>query len=94
MEAWDLDGTLTGTPPSGACVISGRTFSEYDDLAKSIAGQLPLYIRGSGRPGDRQDAGEFKALMINRLGVTLYHEDDPIQAEIIQRSCPNCTVTL
>jgi hypothetical protein len=87
MRGYDIDGTLTaGILPEGAwCVISGRTWSEYDHTCRALAQHAPVYIRGSGLYGDREDAARFKASMIVRLGVTEYWEDDPLQAEIIQQ---------
>ena len=93
MTGYDIDGTLTGSEDlSGCVVISGRTFAEYDDLCKQLAQECPVYIRGAGAYGDRRHAGEFKAGMIHALGVTVYHEDDPVQAEIIERLCPRVRV--
>lgn len=95
LVGWDIDGTLTGKEDLEGCVvISGRTFQDYDELAKSLAARVPVYIRGSGAYGDHVDAGRFKAAMINHLGVTEYHEDVPLQAEIIRQNCPNCTVVM
>lgn len=92
LTGYDLDGTLTAPPPTGSVVISGRTFAEYDDLAKRIAAVVPVYIRGVGAFGDRQAAGEFKAQMITHLGVTVFYDDDDLQAEIIRQRCPNVEV--
>lgn len=89
----DLDGTFSLSIGAQVC-ISGRTFAEYDDKAKAVARQMPLYIRGTGVYGDRHHAGGFKAEMIRVLGVTKYFEDDPLQAHIIRSFCPNCEVVL
>jgi hypothetical protein len=92
---YDIDGTLTGREDlTGCVVISGRTFAEYDATCKALAALVPVYIRGAGAYGDRQHAGEFKALMISALGVTEYHEDDPVQADIIKARNPNCIIHL
>lgn len=94
LRGYDIDGVLTsGIQPIGDfVVISGRTFAEYDDFAKKAAQLAPVYIRGSGQYGDRVDAGNFKALTINRLGVTDFFEDDPVQIEIIRKLCPDVQV--
>jgi hypothetical protein len=95
LVGYDLDGTLDGREDlTGCVVISGRTFAEYDQLAKSLAARVPVYIRGSGAYGDRREAAEFKAMMIRSLGVTEYHEDDLFQAEIIQALVPSVTLVL
>lgn len=95
MIGYDIDGTITGREDLAGCVvISGRTFGEYDATCKALAQQCPVYIRGAGAYGDRQHAGEFKAVMISALGVTEYHEDDQVQADIIKAHCPTVTVHL
>jgi len=94
LRGYDIDGVLTaGVKPEGRfVVISGRTFAEYDDFAKRAASVAPVYIRGVGPYGDQFLAGAFKASMINILKVDEFHEDDPIQIEIIRQCCPNCSV--
>lgn len=94
LIGYDIDGVLTaGIKPVGIYVIiSGRTFSEYDDIAKLLSAMAPVYIRGIGLHGDRIHSGNFKATMINFLGVTEFHEDDDIQINIINTNCPNCRV--
>lgn len=98
LEGFDLDGVLTAMNgiqlPVGAIVISGRTWAEYDDTARMIATQIPVYIRGTGAYGDHLHAGIFKAAMINFLGVTVFHEDHPQQVEIIKRLCPQVKIVL
>ena len=91
---YDIDGVLTAgfRPQIGDVVISGRTFAEYDEIAKSASSICPVYIRGVGRRGDKQHAGRFKASMIQMLGVTTFYEDDPIQIAIIQSINPDCKV--
>jgi hypothetical protein len=96
MIGYDIDGVLTRADQfwdlRGAVVISGRTFAEYDDTAKRAAQMCPVYIRGAGTFGDQKHAGEFKAETINRLGVTRFYEDDPVQIAIIRACCPDCEV--
>ena len=93
MIGYDIDGTLTGREDlTGCVVISGRTFAEYDETCKSLAAQVPVYIRGAGAYGDRWAAAMFKAMMIKQLGVIVFHEDDPYQAMYITNSCPGCKV--
>ena len=91
---YDIDGVLTAglVPDPDSVVISGRTFAEYDDVAKKAAQICPVYIRGIGAYGDRSQAGWFKATMIHALGVTKFYEDDPVQIEIIKQANPDCKV--
>lgn len=92
MTGYDIDGVLTAgfTPEPGDVVISGRTFAEYDDVAKRAAQICPVYIRGKGEYGDVVHAGQFKAAMILALGVDRFYEDDPDQIEIIRSFVPTC----
>jgi 2-phospho-L-lactate transferase/gluconeogenesis factor (CofD/UPF0052 family) len=94
LYGYDIDGVLTAgvEPKEPYVVISGRTFAEYDNFVKLLATTAPVYIRGSGAYGDHIAAGHFKAEMINKLGVTEFHEDRPEQIEIIRRESPNCVV--
>lgn len=94
LTAYDIDGVLSRgvEPVHPYCVISGRTWAEYDGLVKRLAQDAPVYIRGAGAYGDHQHAGEFKAAMINLLGITEFHEDRPEQQKIIEANCPRCTV--
>lgn len=94
MIGYDIDGVLTQgyQPLPGDVVISGRTFREYDETAKRAAQICPVYIRGVGRFGDDKHAGEFKAEMIKRLGVTKFYEDSPAQIRIIRERCPECEI--
>ncbi len=94
MKGYDIDGVLTIgiIPKKDSVVISGRTFAEYDDFAKSISQICPVYIRGAGKHGDRESAGKFKALMIKTLGITEFYEDDDIQIIIIKKENPECLI--
>lgn len=85
LRGYDVDGTLTTglTPIEPYVIISGRTFGEYNDYIKFLATKAPVYIRGTGEYGDRNDAGMFKANMINMLGISEFYEDDPVQIQII-----------
>jgi hypothetical protein len=96
MTGYDIDGVLTAgvEMEPNSVVISGRTWAEYDDKAKRIAQQCPVYIRGTGTYGNAEAAGQFKALMIKLLGVTKFYEDDPYQADLIHAMNPDCEIVL
>jgi len=100
LRGYDIDGVLARPgkkpvdPIQPYVVISGRTFHEYDYVCKAMARYAPVYIRGTGKFGDAEAAGQFKARMIQLLGVTEFYEDDPRQAEIIEESCPLVKVIL
>lgn len=99
MNGYDIDGVLLkhdGTEPvvpeEPFIIISGRTWAEYDGICKSMAQSAAVYIRGTGKFDDREGASRFKVAMIKYLGVTTYHEDDPVQAQIIRENCPHIVV--
>lgn len=96
VTGYDIDGVLSiGVQPDpNGVVISGRTFAEYDDFVRQIAQMLPVYIRGAGASGDRIHAGQFKATMIQLLGVTRFYEDDELQASIIHSAQPSCEIVI
>jgi hypothetical protein len=95
LRGYDIDGVLTTgiQPIPPAVAISGRVFAGYDDFAKRIAQFFPVYIRGVGYM-DAVSAGEFKAMIINHLGVEEFHEDDPVQEAVIKQKCPKCVVVM
>lgn len=98
LVGYDIDGVVTqGITPTSehhAVIISGRTFAEYDERVRALSQQFPTYIRGAGRVGDRQHAGRFKAMMIEFLGVEEFHENDRMQAQIIQKANPELRLVL
>ena len=96
ITGYDIDGVLTAgfTPTAEDVVISGRTFAEYDEVARAAAQICPVYIRGAGTYGDRHHAGRFKAQMIVHLAVGRFYEDDPLQAAIIAVLAPDCEIVM
>lgn len=96
MIAYDIDGVLGGSlvPEGDWCVISGRTWAEYDQTCSTLAQRVPVYIRGAGAFGDRVHAGRFKAMMAQLLAVEEFFEDDPLQAKMIRDANPSCVVNL
>ena len=96
LNGYDIDGVLTAgiIPESPYVVISGRTFAEYDAFVRDLASKSPVYIRGVGKYGDQSHAGNWKAHMVDVLGVTDFWEDDLVQAGIIKKHNPTCNVHL
>ncbi len=95
LIGYDIDGVLVPRrvwPCQTYVVISGRLWTEWCRTVKEIGTDAPIYLRPHGRNGDRHGAGLWKANMIGKLGVTDFFEDDAYQAEIIQQSCPGCTI--
>jgi len=99
LSAYDIDGILTAgvKPKKPYVVISGRLNTDWGrtieqlgpDVVKNSDG---VYLRPFGEQGDRGMAGVWKGKMINMLGITEFHEDEKIQADIIRAMCPDCEV--
>jgi len=96
LRGYDIDGTLTTglRPVKPYVVISGRTIAEYDETVKKLANEAPVYIRCTGKVGDRIAAGNFKAEVIKLLDVKEFYEDDEVQAQIIRDRCPEVVVKM
>ena len=98
LYGYDIDGVCSKKieKKHPYVVISGRTGAEWNDggLYAELAKDSPIFIRYKGVAGDRDDAGNFKAMMINYLGVTVFYEDEEYQANIIRSQCPDCEVII
>ena len=96
MRGYDIDGVLTRgvVPIHPYVVISGRLLNEWDRTIAEIGSSHPIYLRPSGKFGDQMAAANWKARMINAIGVTIFYEDDPVQIAIIRAACPGCRIEL
>jgi hypothetical protein len=98
MHGYDIDGVCSKgiEKKFPYVVISGRTISEWNDkgLYTELAKDSPVYIRGKGVAGDRDDSAKFKAMMIDYLGIDTFYEDEEYQANIIKSLCPKCNVII
>ncbi len=88
LNGYDIDGVLTKgvIPVSPYVVISGRNYTEWEKTINEIGTNAPIYLNPASFPGkfdNRELSGEWKAEMINRLGITDFWEDDPVQAKVI-----------
>lgn len=94
LTAYDYDGVIDAgvRTEHPFIIITGRLFSEYDERLREWAQIVPVYMRGVGEFRDHQKSGEFKAMMINWLGVTKFYEDRDHQIAIIKERCPDCEV--
>lgn len=100
MRAYDIDGVLTSghKPKKPYVVISGRRLSDWDRTVKEIGTEGVIYLRPYGpQEGpitvmDHIMSGVWKGEMINKLGVTEFHEDVDLQAQIIREYAPNCKI--
>ena len=95
LRGYDWDRTVengAAVPQHPFVIITGRLFGEYDERLREMAQLVPVYIRGVGQFRDHKAAGEFKAMMINHLGIDEFYEDRDDQIAIIRERCPDCTV--
>ena len=87
LYGYDIDGVAAKNIElkKPYVVISGRTFEEYHKGGHParLAQDVPVYIRGQGELSDWYEAGKFKAMMVNYLGVTEFYEDSKLQAKFI-----------
>jgi len=97
LRGYDVDGVLVPRkvqPVHPYVVITGRRIHEFPRTLIEVGICSAVYCRPNGVDGDHQSAGEWKAMMINLLGVTEFYEDVPQQADIIRQRCPGCRVEL
>lgn len=96
---YDFNGVVdTGrfVPTSKDVIITGNTLPmvpsvmEYLDRNGIVcAVYFNPYKNGAN---NRHLVGVWKSEMIMRLGCKRFHEDDPLQYEIIKASCADCKV--
>ncbi len=97
LRGYDVDGVLVPRkvePRHPYVVITGRMYSEFPKTLIQVGICSAVYCRPNGGHGDAQAAGEWKATIINLIGVTEFFDDDPHQAAIISERCPGCRVVL
>jgi hypothetical protein len=94
MLAIDFDGTATaGWVPFWRefVVITGRLQRESAEVRKVI-GDRQVYYRSEKVPPTDEGVASHKVKAIQLLEVVEYWEDNPVQAEIIRRECPDVIV--
>jgi len=97
MKAYDFDGVWNeGYQDKDGVIITGRSFEEFEEtMAEKTGPEVPIYFNPQRKNAvTPATAGVWKAEMINKLGVTEFWEDDPIQAGLIKLLCPNTKVHL
>jgi hypothetical protein len=90
MVGYDIDGVITaGVIPSPAgVIITGRSYEEAPETITRLR-RLGVFNAVYFNPvpfteKSLEQAGEWKATMINLLHVTTFYEDDPVQVAIIR----------
>lgn len=92
-------------PGKDDIIITGRSYEEEHETMIWLARRgitNPVYF--NPRPFDektRETSGEHKARVMQNLAkdyphkkIVIHYEDDPIQAEVIKKYCPNIQVVL
>lgn len=103
MKGYDIDGVLsTGKfmPTAEDVILSARGYDSYQrtiEHLKSWGITEYKYIflapyKHEWISGKDWIGGAFKAEIINRIGITEFYEDNPMQIDVIKNNCPNCNV--
>jgi len=91
-KAYDYDGVASEgiELQEGAPIITGRSFEELDKV--DIKGHPVYFNPKTFAEKNLQNSAEWKAEMINKLGIEEFFENEDEQADIIEKLCPNCNV--
>lgn len=95
FQAYDYDGVITigVKAKKGVPIITGRTIDEIEKVDDKTKKNHPVYfnpISLSEKTIEREI--EWKAKMINQLGVEEYFEDTPEVIVKLRKLCPNCNI--
>lgn len=95
-RGYDFDGVLTkGVQPTVPFVIiTGRTLERWDKDLERWAEKAPIYVRPYGARLDNESAMQWKAQVVEWLGIKEFHEDDRTHANYIADKNPDCRVVL
>ena len=98
INGYDFDGVITAglIPREHDVIITGRSFcmaKETYEILNDLGIKNPVYFNPQHR-GDstRESSGEWKSLMISKLLIDKFFEDDPVQANVIKKNNPNVTL--
>ena len=105
VNSFDLDGVIylgpgrTGVfPGPDDIIITGRSWEEALETDRMLSDRginnEVYYNPLKYNQKTRETSGEHKARVITAKGVEIHFEDDEVQAEVIRKRCPNCTVVL
>lgn len=108
LRGYDIDGVLVPfrigeKPVAPFVIISGRqNIPEHRENTRKLLRDAGIEFTDSqlnmryfgGDHNDYQSSAEYKAEMINKLGVERFFEDEEKQAAILKRLCPNCEIRL
>jgi hypothetical protein len=97
FRGYDVDGVLVPRkiePIHPYVVITGRPLWQFPETLAAVGACSAIYCLPTQGQPTAETAGEWKALIIGRIGVTEFYEDDPTQAAIIRERCPGCKVIM
>jgi len=92
FKAYDYDGVITSgiIPDEGSPIITGRSFEQLYDI--EMKGH-PIYFNPVTRNRKTfTNEVAWKALIINRLKIDEFYEDNPKMIIILTKKCPNCNI--
>ena len=100
MIGFDFDGVVTTgryKPDFTDVIITGNTIPMFAHVIKEmkrLGVACPVYFMPYDSANNIQVAAKWKSEMIERLNCSRFYEDDPNQAFIIKKNCPNCEVVV
>jgi len=95
FKAYDYDGVIDAgiQPEKGAPVITSRTIDEIEKVDEETRKNHPVYFNPiSLNEKTIKKEIEWKAKMINQLGIEEYFEDNPEVIFGLDKLCPNCHI--
>jgi hypothetical protein len=108
IASYDIDGVIFMgeypglTPRENDVIITGRSFEEIPETIAMLRSKgimnYPFFNPLSFDKKSRLSSGTHKGNTINLLNsvfnmkIVIHYEDDPIQADEIERLCPNVKV--
>lgn len=91
---FDYDGTLSGNSKLNFILKALNWFSTKNYIITSnVANIQRIKVEYIDHYNVDVYAGN-KTKLINELQIDLYFEDNPVEAKIIEKECPNCKVIL
>jgi len=95
FRAYDYDGVVSAgiQAEKGAPVITGRTIDEMEKVDEETRKNHPVYFNPIGLNEKTLEREiEWKAHIINKLGVEEYFEDLPEVVVALRKLCPKCRI--
>lgn len=97
---YDFDGVITHGVrpiPGRSVIITGRSWKQHRhtlDQMKALGVDCPVYFSPSPQNSSPEGAARWKAHLIEHIGISIFYEDDAMQAHMIEDLCPGVKVVL